>query len=209
VNYIRTTPEFGSNTFEIGTFSRKFVFRADTEEQAKQWLLGMHCSIAQAHSTHPPPHPMHRARAPPRTGSRGGRACGMYDAQIVGDMVSPQNKLNRQRLAKVPKWWKHGRHHTALAPPPSAAAAYDDPVLLDETAPTHIPIHTSLHQAPPPHPPPHTTHTPPAHMLAFLARIFPAQRTAGELRLEAVLGFTRGQVIPQSPFIVLYMKYID
>jgi hypothetical protein len=47
VNYIRTAPEFGTNTFEIGTFARKFVFRAATEEHAKQWLLGMHCSIAQ------------------------------------------------------------------------------------------------------------------------------------------------------------------
>lgn len=47
VNYIRTAPEHGANAFEIGTFSRKFVFRAQNEESAKQWLLGMHCSIAQ------------------------------------------------------------------------------------------------------------------------------------------------------------------
>lgn len=108
VNYIRTAPEFGSNTFEIGTFARKFVFRAATAELAKQWLLGMHCSIAQ----------------------------------IVSDMVSPQNKLNRQRLAKVPKWWKQGHYHAAI----SSTAHDDSAALLDETIPAHIAIHTSLHQ---------------------------------------------------------------
>jgi hypothetical protein len=56
VNYIRTAPEFGSNTFEIGTFARKFVFRAATAELAKQWLLGMHCSIAQVCAPSPLTH---------------------------------------------------------------------------------------------------------------------------------------------------------
>lgn len=56
----------------------------------------------------------------------------------MGDIVSPQNKLNRQRLAKVPKWWKHGRYSAALAQPASSAAP-----LLDETLAGHIPIHTS------------------------------------------------------------------
>ncbi len=63
VNYIRTAPEFGSNTFEIGTFARKFVFRAATAELAKQWLLGMHCSIAQVCAHRPlHTHTHHRTR---------------------------------------------------------------------------------------------------------------------------------------------------
>jgi len=69
VNYIRTAPEFGSNTFEIGTFARKFVFRAATAELAKQWLLGMHCSIAQVCSS-PLTHTTAHAHAPPHTQTR-------------------------------------------------------------------------------------------------------------------------------------------
>lgn len=171
VNYIRTAPEYGATTFEIGTFSRKFVFRAHTEEHAKQWLLRMHCSIAQVFTP-----------ASWFCTTFVNNSFGSVVIQIVEDMVSPQNKLNRQKLAKVPKWWKHGRYLAVLAPQPSTP--FDDSGPNEEAFPTHIPIHTSFHQV-----------IGIARCLSSDMKMTPSQqRAAGGLHVDAVLGFTQGQV---------------
>lgn len=104
--------------------------------------------------------------------------------------MSPQNKLNRQKLARIPKWWRHGRYVTALAPQPSVS--FDGSALpLEETVPSHIPIHTSFHQV-------RLIRRTLFFFFSYtllIANGVNPQRAAGGLHVDAVLGSTIGQVL--------------
>jgi hypothetical protein len=46
IRRIRSFPKYGKTAFEIDAVSRKFVFRAETEEIMSEWLFSFQCSIA-------------------------------------------------------------------------------------------------------------------------------------------------------------------